>query len=186
MTIMLPSSARRMSLGRSIPLKVKKKTMKIDIKPHEGINDIVFGLDSKAVSLKLGAPESTKEKSTFQFNDISIPEPKTDYYFNNSLQISYDENDNVEFIEIASKESNLEISIYGFRLNEVSAEEIISFLAKEKKLKYDENGEEFPYTYNFVDIDLTFWRQVLPENEKDEDGKYFDTVGIGKTGYLKK
>lgn len=160
--------------------------MKINIKPREGINDIRFGLNSKTVRLKLGTPESTKEKSMFQYEGINIPYPKTDYYFNNSLKILYDENDNVEFIEIASKESNLEISIYGFSLNQVSAEEIISFLATEKKLKYDENGEEFPYTYIFVDLDLTFWRQVLPEDEKDEEGKYFDTVGIGKTGYLKK
>lgn len=160
--------------------------MTINIKPHEGINDINFGLDSKAVRLKLGAPESTKEQSFFQFGDINIPEPKTDYYFDNILQISYDENDIVEFIEIYSKESNLEISIYGFSLNQVSAEEIISFLTLEKKLKYDENGEEFPYTYNFVDKDIIFWRQVLPEDDTDEDGKYFDSVGIGKIGYLKK
>jgi hypothetical protein len=160
--------------------------MRINIKPHEGINDIDFGLDSKAVHLKLGTPESTKEQSIFQFGEISIPEPKTDYYFNNSLQISYDENNKVEFIEIANKESNLEISIYGFSLNQVSVEKVISFLITERKLKYDENGEEFPYTYNFVNKDLTFWRQVLPEDDKDENGKYFDTVGIGKIGYLKK
>lgn len=159
--------------------------MKFELKPREGINDISFGMNSEEVQIKLGEPESTREQSIIQLGDVSIPEPKTDYYFENSLQISYDKDDSVEFIEIAFKESKLEVSVYGLRINKLTAVEIISFLSNEKNLKYDENDDEFPYTYNFIDQDLTFWRQVLPEDDTDEDGKYFDTVGIGKMGYLR-
>lgn len=158
--------------------------MKINIKPHEGINDVRFGHDSKTVRITLGTPESTREQSIFQSGEISIPLSKTDYYYNSSLQISYDENDTLEFIELSLKDSTLELSIYAFPLSKSSAEEVLSFLTKEKKVMYNKNGAELPYTYDFIAQDLSFWRQVIPEDDQDEDGKYFDSVGLGRTGYM--
>lgn len=158
--------------------------MRINIKPHEGINDVSFGQSSEEVRLTLGAPESTREESINRYGKVGIREPKTDYYFDNSLQISYDENDTVEFIEIACKNSNLQISLYGVNINKICAAEIISFLTQKKKLVYDKNNIELPYSYDFISKNLSFWRQVVPEHENDEDGRYFDSVAIGRSGYL--
>lgn len=141
--------------------------MKIDIKPHKGINEIQFGLNRSDVHKLLGPPESTKKEIVSIDSVNEITQIKTDYFVQSNLQISYDKNDTIEFIEIYTKDSNLEISIFGFSLNHVKVEDVINFFTIERSVNYDENGQEFPFTYNFLKLDLTFWRQVLPENEND-------------------
>ena len=155
--------------------------MTININPHVGINDIYFGLSQKEVHASLGLPDSTKESGLIAGD---ILDSKTDYFRNNNLQIFYDENNTVEFIQLSLQNSSLQISIFDFNLNEASAEETIHFLTTEMKLRYNEQGDELPYTFDFITEDLSFWREAIPEHEEDEEGKYFDAVSIGKVGYL--
>ena len=140
--------------------------MKFEIKPHIGTNEISFGMTRNEVHMKLGKPGFSKGKSVFEFNDVVIPEPAKDGYYENELQISYDENECVVFIEFSGKSS------------------------EHTNANYDEKDNETPYSCTFKNIDLGLWRSVIPEVDEtlidvpeSDDGKYFWTVGIGSIGY---
>ena len=51
------------------------------------------------------------------------------------------------------------------------------------KTDYDRKDSEVPFSFVFSELELSFWRPTIPEDEFDEDGRFFETVGIGVKGY---
>jgi len=139
---------------------------KLNIKPHVGVGKIRLGMNKIEVNQLLGEPLSYEE-------DI-------EYYFNNFLQISYDEKNEVEFIEIFSS-INFDVEYNGIQIFNSTAKEVIEKICEFQK--YDENDPELGYSYIFKNIDLSLYRSVVPENDEDKEGKYFSTIGIGIKGY---
>jgi hypothetical protein len=120
---------------------------------------------------------------------ISMPEPfseqsddkNADSYYNYSLQVSFDETGKLEFIEI-SRDEDIEAIFRGGNVFKIPANDLIEEIRQDFRLDVDD--DEFGYCFTFPDIELSFWRPVIPEDENDEDGKYFSTVGIGRKGYF--
>ena len=91
--------------------------MKFEIKPHIGANNIEFGMTRDVVRQLLGHPFYSKEKTVFKFQDISIPESAKDGYFENELQIFFDDNHRVEFIEFSGRHSKyIEVFLDGIEI----------------------------------------------------------------------
>ena len=58
-------------------------------------------------------------------------------------------------------------------------------------------GPEQGYSFIFPKIEMSLWRQSIPEDEEDDKckmdseeyekpGTYFDTIGLGASGYFSK
>ena len=122
-------------------------------------------------------------------NTIGIPTriiENTDHYQNEDLMFSidYDENNCVEYISISNPLSNKFKVLYNnYNIFENTAEELIKKIESETIFRYDRDDPEMEYSYIFNDLELSFWRSTLPESEDDNDGKFFETVGIGVKGY---
>jgi hypothetical protein len=168
--------------------------MRFDVTPHIGANDLKLGMSRNEIRRVLGDPEYSMEKSVFEFQDISIPTPARDGYFENELQISFDDSGKANFIEFSGRGArHTTVFLYGLGVFDTPAPDLIKVIAEKSNTQFDQEDEEVPYTYTFRDIDVSIWRPVIPEQDENEnqipesdEGKYFWNIGIGITGYNKK
>ncbi len=110
----------------------------------------------------------------------------TDHYQDENLMFSvdYDENNCVEYISISKPNSKMYKVLYNnYNIFEIAAEELIEKIENESVFRFDRNDPEIEYSYIFNDLELSFWRPTIPERKEDNDGRYFETVGIGVKGY---
>jgi hypothetical protein len=168
--------------------------MRFDLFPHVGAGNIKLGMSRQEIRNILGEPDYSSEKSIFTFNDISLPQPAKDGYFENELQITFDDNSKADFIEFSGRGArHTKVYLNGLEVFRIPAPDLVRRIAETTKNEIDNEDEEIPYSYTFPAIDLAVWRQVLPQkNESEEqisesdDGKYFWTIGIGIKGYYTK
>ena len=154
---------------------------KIKIVPHSGVNEIHFGMDRESVRSILGTPFNSEEASVFEFDDIKINNPAKDNYFENELQICYDTNLQVEYIECYGNETEyLEVFLDDTNIFRTSVPELPEIVKSGYQADYDDTNEELPYSYIFRQLDLSFWRQEIAN---DEGNEFFWSIGIGKKGY---
>jgi|SRR5215831_7105832 len=147
-------------------------SMKFEIIPLEGIRPVRLGMTRKQSRLAMNIPYDSYRKRA---NSPAL----TDSYLNNSFQVFFDKNDCVEFIEL-SRGGPFEAFYKGINVFETLAEDLVAFISNDAK--YDENDRELGYSYTFPSIELSLWRDILPEDD-DEEGRYFWTIGIGRKGY---
>ena len=168
--------------------------MKFDLKPHVGAGNINFGSTRKEVHLILGTPQYSSEKTVINYGELSIPVPAKDGYFDNEIQITFDENNAVDFIEFSGKNAkHIEVYLNGIEVFKTPAQKLIKQITDTTNAKFNKEEEEIPYSYVYPLIDLAVWRQVIPELDEtkeiisdSDEGKYFWTIAIGKKGYYKK
>jgi hypothetical protein len=106
---------------------------------------------------------------------------KTDCFFENAFQVSYDGDERVEFIECA-RSGLFKIMFDGQALQEITAEEAMDCLRR--VAASDEKTSEPGYSYIFPAIDVSLWRGVLPQAGDNISGRHFEAVGVGKKGYF--
>jgi len=146
--------------------------IEIHVLPRDNTFGIILSESRENVRNKLGTP------STIQEN--------TDYYQSHKpyLSVDYGANNNVEHISISNPNSDdVNVLFQNLDVFTIPASEMIAAIENHTGLKVDIDDTEIPYLYIFQDLDLSFWRSVLPENESDKEGKYFETVSIGVKGY---
>ena len=136
-----------------------------------------------AIGVKLASSRSETRKL------IGLPSREIDnvdyYQFEpRFFSVHYDASNLVEFIEISNPHSEeIEVLFNGINVFEVPARELIQRIELETGYRFDRNDPELEYSYIFRDLDLSFWRPTISENDEDEDGKFFETIGIGIEGY---
>jgi len=144
----------------------------IRVNPLESLNGIMLGWNREELQNKLGVPERTIKN--------------TDYYQINSLHYSihFDREEKIEYIELSNpKIESVQILLGSLNIFNSESIKLISSIEETMNLAYNKEDPEFPYSFIFPEVELSFWRPTLPENENDEEGRYFETVGIGIKGY---
>ena len=101
-----------------------------------------------------------------------------DGFFGATLQVSYDSEGRVEFIEFA-RDSGYRVLIENYDVFGFEADAVIAHLKKKYPSSVDD--PEPGYSFCFPDIEVGFWRSVLPDD--GEEGRYFESVGFGRAGY---
>lgn len=140
--------------------------MKFEIEPHIGVGPIKLGMSRADVHAILGVPEYTHNEREG---------------FLSGLMVDYDDNDCVEFIELAN--SNRFVAYFqDLPVHSTAADEIVSFLSQ--FTEYDKNDPELGRSFIFKDLQFSLWRSVLPEKDDDLDGRFFEAVGIAAKGYF--
>lgn len=165
--------------------------MRFELKPHIGAGEIKLGMTRDEIRKILGKPEYSSEKSVMDYGDFSMPIPAKDGYFKNELQITFDDNNNADFIEFSGKDSEFtEVFLKEIEIFKTPALQLIEEISVLTNSDFDKEEEEIPYSYIFPSIDLAVWRQVIPEMDEQteeipesDEGKYFWTIGIGIKGY---
>ena len=140
--------------------------MNFEIIPKVGIGPIKLGMSRIEVEGIFGQPEHESNE-------------RIGYY--SGFMIDFDENHKVEFIELA-KSNNFSATLNGVNLHEVSAIDAVNYVSKIDN--FDKTEPEQGYSYIFKGIQLSLWRGTMPENEADDDGKYFEAVGIAVENYF--
>ena len=142
------------------------------MEPFVGIGPIKFGItrsEVRDILANLGQP------------DASLRPPNKDCFFQNTFQVSYDEDGRVEFIETAAS-NDFQVLFRGSCLHDMLAEDAVRLVSQ--FAEYDRDDPELGYSYIFPALQLSLWRPILPSDVDDSEGRHFVAVGVGKEGYF--
>jgi hypothetical protein len=149
--------------------------MKIQVYPLLAINEIKLGWSRTETYNCIGKPERIINKSEYYEIDDCF------------ISVHYNSINKIEYIELSNpKNSKIEVMFKDLNLFNTKAENLISIIVEKFNFEFDKEDDEIPYSYIFNEIELSFWRPTLPETEFDENGLYFETIGIGDKGYYSK
>lgn len=136
------------------------------IEPNVGVGPIKFGMSKAEVESVFGLPEYENGNRVGYFS---------------GFMINFDALNAVEFIELAK--SDLFTSEYkGIELHCLSASKVLSFVGEHDD--FDLDDPELGYSYVFKSLQLSLWRGTLPDDENDNEGKFFEAVGVGCSCYF--
>ena len=146
-----------------------------EVIPTRSLGPVLLGVHQSEVKKVLGTASDTQEPYSMEIplSNDAINFPRKDYYFKNALQISYDEKDNVEYIEVTQTKS-FTILFQEVKLLEISSKDAIKHMSTIAKVNTD--LDEYPETCVYFDISLSLWK---PSNTN----KKFKTLGIGIKKY---
>jgi hypothetical protein len=143
-----------------------------DLLPHVGAGVVRLAMNRSEVRRLLGDPVRSYPKATGS--------PLTDSYFGAALQVAYDREDRVEYIELNGP-GDIDAVFHGRSLLFLPADEVLGWMSR--FAQYDRDNPELGYAYVYPDLDLSIWRPTLPESPDDEDGRFFRSIGIARAGY---
>ncbi len=86
----------------------------------------------------------------------------------------------VEFIEV-SRIASVSATLFELALLELLADDVLqSLVAKGHSYNADTEGR---HLFVFAGLQIGLWRATIPADEHDQEGRYFDAVGLGRPGY---
>lgn len=147
--------------------------MQYEVIPHVGVPPVLIGMSREESRAAMAA-----EPDTFERAGDPI---ETDAYRGSALQVSFGPDDRVEFIELARDEAH-RVLYRGTDVFATPADELVAIIARDAP--YDPDDPELGYTYTFPELNLTPWRPTMPEGGDDLDGRYFESIGVGRQGYV--
>jgi hypothetical protein len=145
---------------------MRMNMLAFEITPHVGVGPVKLGMQIHDVEAVLGKPEHVRDNR---------------YSYLSGFMVDFDETGKVEFIELANSQL-FQTTFNGINLHGVTATEAVNFVSEYDS--YDRNDPEVGYSYIFKRLQLSLWRGTMPENEADDDGKYFEAVGVATDGYF--
>jgi hypothetical protein len=143
-----------------------------EVRPHVGAGPVLFGMTREAVRAVI------REQPVI-FTRGAPDGPAIAAYPEQALQVHYDRDGRVEFIE-RGRAPALRAVYRGHDLLAIAAQEAVDLLAQEAP--FDPDDPERGYSSTFPARDLSLWRETLPEDEDAPDGRTFTTVGLGIPG----
>jgi hypothetical protein len=143
-----------------------------DVLPRVGAGAIRLGMSRAEARRVLGVPVRSYPK---------VPgAPLTDTYFGADLQVAYDADDRVQYIELNGPGA-VDAVFHGRSLLMLPAEGVLAWM--KRFAEYDPDDPEVGYSYIYPDLDLSVWRPTLPEGSEDDEGRFFRSVGVARAGY---
>ena len=154
------------------------------VEPLVGIGPVRLGMSRQETRNALDVP-------VLSFKKGPSSAPPVDAFLENTFQVFYDKDNRVEFIEL-SRGGPFTVLFQGISVFETTADELLEAVSPDAD--YDKNRPEQGYSFIFPKAELSLWRQSLPEDEEDDEqdvdgeeyekpGTYFDTIGVGTSGY---
>jgi hypothetical protein len=151
------------------------------LNPLEGAGPVRFGMTYDQVVSVLGEPDQApfaRWRST----------AKTAGWHKIGFAIEF--NPEVVHIEFFRRNSDLVVKVDGVDVDlfRTPASEVVDAFV-ECGHSFEGAGRRFSedpklgHSYVFKDLQVAFWRQVVREDDHDEDGKYFETVSLAAPRY---
>ena len=82
----------------------------------------------------------------------------------------------------SGESSEFRVHYKGIDVFGVRASDLVALVSADTP--YDPSIRELGYAYVFPAIELSLWRSVMPDSDDDQDGQYFEAVGLGVAGYF--
>ena len=139
------------------------------IQPLHGIEPVAFNMDRESVHRGLKANCKVVEAAELR-----------EYYYGGEFSVFYDSGMKVQYIELSASTENT-VYYNGVDVFNTPADDLVQLITRD--YAFDPNDFELGYTYMFPEIELSLWRPTIPESDDDEEGRYFQTIGIGRRGY---
>jgi len=139
-----------------------------EIAPYVGMGPLKLGSEKQDIIDILGEPDTYLDRD-------SVTQL---HYSGFCVHLNLD--GKVEFIA-ASLDEDYSVTFLGLDLLRAEASKIIELVSTQ--YKHDENDFELGYSYVYPDIQVSFYRPTVPENENDNDGKYFQVACVAEPGY---
>lgn len=96
-----------------------------------------------------------------------------------SIFVYFDAADVVEAIEFGRPQGSDLVSFLGIDIFGTPADTLVEKLREHTSVDIDEDG----HSATAPDLLLALWRAVVPEDDNDPDGRYFESVLIARPGY---
>jgi hypothetical protein len=97
-----------------------------------------------------------------------------------SIFVYFDAADAVEAIELGRPEGSSDVvSFRGIDIFGTPADALAEMLRGHAPIEIEEEGR----SVTAPDLPLALWRPVVPENDDDPHGRYFESVLVAKAGY---
>lgn len=141
-----------------------------EVLPHCGIGLRLRMARAEARRCMPGPPTEFRKTATG---------PWVDAWHECGLQAFDSDAGTIEFLEVSR--GAVDARLRGIRVFDTDVDEVVRRLRAEADI--DEDDPELPYSYVFPGWDLALWRQFVPEDPDDTEGRRFDTVGVGMPGY---
>ena len=142
--------------------------MIFEVIPHVGIGPIKLGMNKHEVINALGK------------NNFCSVNDDVDYYFENSIQIEYLDNQ-ADFIGVASNDKYT-INYKNQNVFDITAKQLFAVMAKNEDSAHEFNA----YEYTFPSQILTLWEADTQYDPKEPyEREIWGQVGIGTKSYLK-
>jgi hypothetical protein len=109
------------------------------------------------------------------------PDSRTlsDGYRKHTLQVYYDDDDRVEYVDLSSPGDGSIGAMYkGLDLFAIGAEDVVALISQAAPL--DASQPEPGCLYTFPELEMALWRPYAPGDESDPEGHFFSVVGVGK------
>lgn len=148
----------------------------VDLIPNTGMKGITFGMHRNEVRMKI--------KEIYGITDFEARGKETDCYFRNSLQITYEEDETLTFIETAAPPP-IYITIFGIKTWEMSGDMLLELLCEKASL--DKEISEKACCPFFKETHITLWGL---DEQYDRIGgqkvRKWGAIGIGDERYYNK
>jgi hypothetical protein len=164
------------------------------VEPNIGIGPIKLGMSREDVRKQFNG-----EYRTYKHGSSKI---YTDTFFDNSFQVSYNEKDTVEYIELSGyKNKYFNVMVFGFDPFKLKVNKVEELLNENGiKIFYDNgiggNARTIDKAFAIIlpEYEISMWREMYPESQDylvpeflyDEygNGFYWLTIGIGIKEYF--
>lgn len=144
------------------------------VQPFVGVGPVRLGMSRDEVRSAMPEPSEPFRKGLTSRHE-------TDAFHQNAFQVFYDgEPPTVEYIEL-SRSSVLRAVYRDLDVFATPADEVVTYISRDSG--FDQSDPEIPYSYLFRGLQLSLWRPTIPASDKDTEGRFFSTIGIGKSGY---
>lgn len=144
-------------------------TVQWKIEPLIGLHRILFGMSYDEVVRLCGDPA---QQRIIQSTRVARWSDGFLVHFNPA----------VEFIEV-SRIAAVSATLFDLALLELLADDVLQRLV-EKGHSYGADTED-GHSFVFDRLQIGLWRATKPADEHDQEGRYFDAVGLGRSGYYK-
>lgn len=139
------------------------------VEPHGGVGPVRFSMSRAEVRTAMFAVPTAFGRGT---SDSPV-----DAWHDFVLQVFYDADDRVEYIEVERDEA-LQPVLYGQPVLTLSIDRALAHVCRHGDDQPD--GDELPYAFVFPALDLALWRPHAGE----EDAACFAALGVAREGAL--
>ncbi len=137
--------------------------LRFAIHPLVGLGPISFSTSRAACQAAFGVPSSSRENA--------------DFYFGNSLQITFTEEGRIEFVE-AARDGIWELVYGDVNICVTPVHDIATLFAREAP--YEEYIRRYDSGYIFEQLEIALWRWDLVEGRDEQ----LESIVIGSKGYF--
>lgn len=150
--------------------------MDVDLRPPTGVGPVRIGMPFEEAKAALSALEEFDLEHSFTETAPAFAA----FLSGLSFSLAHSVSAGVESVEVYGAGTGRGVTYEEIDIFTTPAADIIDQLRHRHQIVIEDDGR----MVTLPDQSISFWRATLPENEFDEDGKYFQTAMVAYRGYF--